>query len=144
MNDTNYIEWAREINTRWICHGRLPEAAAAWTDYLSEVDPARLAQSARRAFRLMMSAGPAVDPKPWFYAGLFSLAEAEERKTWLKDHPFTAAAISTEGYRVPPFKEKASLQLLGRIREVMEGLPREEPAMKKEESDTLVFLATGG
>ena len=33
------------------------------------------------------------DPKPWFYAGLFSLATVDEAKRFLAGHSFTVEAI---------------------------------------------------
>ena len=97
MTERTYIDWAREINQRWICHGDLRDTAARWMDYLADTAPERLAVSARHAFLLVKASGRVCDPKPWFYAGLFSLATAEEQEAWLSQHPFTAAAVGRHG-----------------------------------------------
>ncbi len=34
-----------------------------------------------------------VDPKPWFYSGLFSLATHDEARNFLADHLVTLAAV---------------------------------------------------
>jgi hypothetical protein len=97
MSDQQCIDWAREINGRWICHGHLQETAARWMEHLAATAPARLAASARQAFHLVKTAGRECDPKPWFYAGLFSLSSPEEQQAWLSTHPFTAAAVGGHG-----------------------------------------------
>ncbi len=120
MNETTRIEWAGSINARWICHHELAECAAGWMKHLEASDPARLADSCRHAFELMMKAGPHNDPKPWFYAGLFSLATEEEQAEWLKEHAFTAAAVRVETDGKQPgrelvFQEQTTLNLLERL-----------------------------
>lgn len=87
------IPWARRVNSRWIVHHGLREAAQQYLDHLERTDPNRLARSCLNARQLTGKAGAAEDPKPWFYAGLFSLATASEVKHFLKDHSFTASAI---------------------------------------------------
>ena len=97
MNDQEYVDWARGINGRWICHADLSETASRWMNHLAATAPDRLAASARQAFHLVKASGKACDPKPWFYAGLFSLATAEEQQEWLSRHPFTAAVVGRHG-----------------------------------------------
>lgn len=107
MTAQECIDWAVDVNARWICHGYLPETAARWMEHLRSTSPMRLAASARHAYDLVKAAGDEGDPKPWFYAGLFSLSTTEEQEVWLSSHPFTAAAVGGRGLTVQP----------GRVRE---------------------------
>jgi hypothetical protein len=86
------IDWVRHVNGRWIVRESLRGDAEAWLDHLAASDPARLHEVCCRARRLT-SANPGEDPKPWFYAGLFSLATREEASQFLKGHDFTIACI---------------------------------------------------
>jgi hypothetical protein len=86
------IAWVRHVNGRWIVRESLRGDALAWIDHLSVVDPARLHEVCRRA-RLLTTSQSGEDPKPWFYAGLFSLATREEASQFLKGHDFTIACI---------------------------------------------------
>lgn len=86
------IDWVRHVNGRWIVRESLREDAAAFLESLSGTDPDRLRESCRRA-RSLTSAHPGEDPKPWFYAGLFSLATEAEAARFLKGHDFTIACI---------------------------------------------------
>lgn len=90
--ETSYVAWANRLNARWIVHHGLDKRAKAYMDHLARVDPARLERSCRLAYRLARQAAPE-DPKPWFYAGLFSLATVEEAKEFLTNHWFTVSAI---------------------------------------------------
>ncbi len=85
--------WARRVNDRWIVHEDLASHAAAYLDHLERSDPSRLQQSCERARRLLGSAEPMEDPKPWFYSGLFSLARPKERQTFLSAHPFLQTVL---------------------------------------------------
>jgi hypothetical protein len=86
------IDWVRHVNGRWIVRESLRQDAAAWIDHLFATDPARLREVSRRA-RLLTNSQSGEDPKPWFYAGLFSLATREEASRFLKGHDFTIACI---------------------------------------------------
>lgn len=86
------IDWVRHVNGRWIVRESLRQDAAAWIDHLFATDPARLREVSRRA-RLLTASQSGEDPKPWFYAGLFSLATHEEASRFLKGHDFTIACI---------------------------------------------------
>lgn len=90
--ETSYVPWAERLNGRWIVHHGLEQRAQAYMDHLAEVDPSRLERSCRLAHQLARQAAPE-DPKPWFYAGLFSLATAEEADKFLANHCFTRLAI---------------------------------------------------
>jgi len=87
------VAWVRRVNARWIVHQGLRESAAAYLDYLQREDPGRLVQSCRNARRLVAQGGSTNDPKPWFYAGLFSLVGPVEAEEHLRGHWFTAACI---------------------------------------------------
>jgi len=83
------VETVRRINRRWIVHGGLRDTAAAYLEELREKDPARLRRSCELAMDLVHGESGGLDPKPWFYAGLFSLATADEARRMLASHPLT-------------------------------------------------------
>jgi hypothetical protein len=90
---SNLTEWARRINRGWFVRGGLADTTAAWLDYLEQTDPTRLLAACEMARALSRGPDHTIDPKPWFYAGLFSLATEEEARHYLTNHHFTAAAI---------------------------------------------------
>lgn len=57
------------------------------------VDDGRLLSCCEAARALCAMRDPLSDPKPWFYAGLFSLATADEARRFLETHRITRAAI---------------------------------------------------
>ena len=87
------VAWVRAANARWLVHHGLREDAADYLDHLAAVDPGRLKRSCGIARSMVQRCGSASDPKPWFYAGLFSLATAEEGRRFLAGHKFTRMAI---------------------------------------------------
>jgi hypothetical protein len=87
------IGWARRVNARWVVRHGLKECADAYLNQLESTEPERHAGSCKRARLLVRKCLPGEDPKPWFYAGLFSLATLPEAKQFLSDHWFTAACI---------------------------------------------------
>lgn len=87
------IEWAGRVNQSWIVRGRLNEHAVEWMKYLMSADDGRLRPSCEAARAMCDLRDPLEDPKPWFYAGLFSLATAEEARRFLETHHVTKAAI---------------------------------------------------
>lgn len=89
---TSHVVWAKRMNQRWIVHHGLDERAEAYMDHLAKTDPERLQRSCRLAHQLAHQARRE-DPKPWFYAGLFSLATVEEARKFLAHHWFTLSAI---------------------------------------------------
>lgn len=104
MTDTtDDLAWVRRVNSRWIVRQGLRESSAAYLDHLAATNEEKLMRSCRRARRLTNRFGSSEDPKPWFYAGLFSLASDEEASTFLADHPFTRAALPGPGGRVSGF-----------------------------------------
>jgi hypothetical protein len=99
--ETTYVAWATRVNGRWIVHHGLNQRAKAYMDHLAEVDPERLERSCQLAYRLARHAAPE-DPKPWFYAGLFSLATTEEAKEFLAHHWFTLSTLPFLGPELCP------------------------------------------
>jgi hypothetical protein len=87
------VAWVRELNSQWIVHNGLERRAEAYIAHLAATAPARLDIACRRAARLVFSCEPSEDPKPWFYAGLFSVPTIEEAEQYLADHWFTAQCV---------------------------------------------------
>ena len=127
---TDDIAWARRVNSRWIVRQGLRASAAAYLDRLESIDPERLQRSCHRARRLTDRYGSAEDPKPWFYAGLFSLATREEADEFLTEHYFTLASLPGHEDEVPAFPGPDSVaastwEKILRIREGVAGLARD-------------------
>lgn len=87
------IEWVNRVNSSWIVRGGLNERAREWLDYLASVDDGRLLPSCHAARAMCGLRKPLEDPKPWFYAGLFSLATSEEAVRFLQPYRITMAAL---------------------------------------------------
>ena len=87
------IEWAGRVNQAWFVRGGLKEHATDWMKYLMQEDDGRLLPSCEAARTMCGLRDPLEDPKPWFYAGLFSLATAEEARRFLETHRVTKAVI---------------------------------------------------
>src|SRR4029453_760403 len=83
------VAWVRATNARWLVHHGLREDAADYLDHLAAVDPGRLKRSCGIARSMGQRCGSTNDHKPWFYAGPFSLATAEEGRRFLAGHKFT-------------------------------------------------------
>jgi len=92
VNPPDDIHWVRHVNGRWLVRESLREDASAYLDHLAATDPARLREVCRRA-HVLVGGHPGEDPKPWFYAGLFSLATMAEAERYLRGHDFTIACI---------------------------------------------------
>jgi hypothetical protein len=124
---TNPPEWARRVNRGWFVHGGLDVTADAWLTHLEQTDPARFLASCEIARALSRGPDHTIDPKPWFYAGLFSLATPEEARHYLANHRFTAAAIpalahdATLDHWVSTLGP-ASREVLERLRAAVRGL----------------------
>jgi hypothetical protein len=89
--DHKHVAKVRRINGRWIVRGHLRQNAAAYMDYLEKVDPLRLEKSCELAMDLVQRKQTIRDPKPLFYAGLFSMATREEISLYLGEHAMTRA-----------------------------------------------------
>ena len=87
------VAWVREVNSRWIVHHGLKQNAEAYLAHLEANDLARLIAACDRAARLVRTCDPLEDPKPRFYAGLFSVSTVEEAGKYLAGHWFTAACV---------------------------------------------------
>lgn len=86
-------EWASRVNQRWIVHHGLGKRADDWMNHLSGTDPGRLRESCETAWKMVCRSDEGTDPKPWFYAGLFSNATAEEAAKFLAGHRLTTATV---------------------------------------------------
>jgi hypothetical protein len=125
------VAWARRVNSSWIVREGLRESAAGYLDHLASHDTERLQRSCRRARRLTDRYGSNEDPKPWFYAGLFSLASGDEIARFLTEHPFTLAILPRHGEAVPGFPgldsvARSTREKILRIREAVGGLTEGE------------------
>lgn len=115
------VAWARRINARWIVHGGLDDTAAAYMDRLESTDRRRLALSCGIARALTGKAGAGEDPKAWFYAGLFSMAEPFEVAEFLLGHRlittvlFADPVAESPGRSHPPFTPP-TCEMIRRIR----------------------------
>ncbi|MEY3896973.1 MAG: hypothetical protein RLZZ214_2494 [Verrucomicrobiota bacterium] len=87
------IDWVRRVNRSWLVRSNLNEHADAWLDHLAVLDDGRLLKSCQIARVLCDRRRPEDDPKPWFYAGLFQLATAEEAVRFLETHRVTKALV---------------------------------------------------
>jgi hypothetical protein len=125
------VLWARRVNGRWIVHHGLKESAEAYLDRLEGSDPERLVRSCERARRLVRECEPGEDPKPWFYAGLFSLATAQEVTQFLERHWFTASSLPSVDFGSSmPIEAQAvgpdTLAKLERLRDAVAKLARHD------------------
>lgn len=89
------VDWVKRINRSWIVHNNLNDRAEAWVDQLAEENDPRLTRSCELARTMCDLREPLDDPKPWFYAGLFHLATAEEALRFLDTHRVTKATVPT-------------------------------------------------
>jgi hypothetical protein len=87
------LDWVKRVNRTWLVRGRINEHADAWLEYLASLADGRLLRSCGNARAMCDARERLDDPKPWFYAGLFSLATADEARRFLATHRITSAAI---------------------------------------------------
>lgn len=87
------VAWARRVNNRWFVRDNFGKDAAAYLDHLARTDPERLLRSCEHAHEMMKRRVKGVDPKPWFYAGLFSLATIDEARSSLRRRWFTLQSL---------------------------------------------------
>lgn len=90
---TDPIAWVKRVNQSWFVRGGLKASAAAWLDYLAEMNDGRLLVSCEAARRMCGKRKSYEDPKPWFYAGLFHLSIPEEARRFLSSHHVTLASL---------------------------------------------------
>lgn len=98
------VDWVKRINRSWIVHNNLNDRAEAYVQHLADVGDGRLDASCEIAKTMCSLRDPLDDPKPWFYAGLFNLATAEEAHHFLDTHRVTKATV-------PTMAEEESVQL---------------------------------
>lgn len=95
------IERAKRINRTWIVRGGLADNSQRYLAKLEAEKPDVLARVCSRAVKAAHAASAETrDPKPDFYAALFSEASDEERDVYLKDHLWTrtrAEAFQDQG-----------------------------------------------
>ena len=90
MSGSDSIAQARRINRTWIVRGELAENTALYLDALESKDPETLRIVCELAVIAAKKASHEQrDPKPDFYASLFSRATAEDRDHYLRDHAWT-------------------------------------------------------
>lgn len=87
------LDWARRVNRAWIVRGGLDTNADKWLEHLAACGDGRFERSCGVAKAMCAIRGRSDDPKPWFYAGLFSLATADEARRFLAGHRITRAAV---------------------------------------------------
>lgn len=117
-------EWARRVNRSWIVRDGLADHAEAWLDYLAGLGDDRGERVCKTALRMCDLRNALDDPKPWFYAGLFSLATREEAKRFLIGHRVTKATVPsmTEDEDVRLWVDRVSpetLAMLNRLRSAL-------------------------
>lgn len=93
MQTLDEIAWARRVNGQWIVREGFRQTAADYLDLLEADDPDRLSRSCLRARQMLDLRERTEDPKPWFYAGLFSLTKPEEAERFLRGRDFTLACL---------------------------------------------------
>ncbi len=89
------VDWVKRVNRSWIVHNNLNDQAEAWVHYLGDLHDGRLDPSCEIAREMCDLREALDDPKPWFYAGLFNLATAEEARQFLDMHRVTKATVPT-------------------------------------------------
>lgn len=124
-NSTDHVAWVRRVNARWIVHHGLDENAQAYLDHLAKVDPQRLKRSCRNAHLMVEQKDGMDDPKPWFYAGLFSLATNEEVNRFLAEHWLTKIVTGTDDQTAiqPGAVSEDTLKKIQRLQTTLARLP---------------------
>lgn len=88
------VEYAKRINRTWFVNGWLAETAERYMTYLAENQPDVLEEVCEHAVAAAKTAShEGRDPKPNFYATLFSRATPNEQDIYLKDHIWTRRLI---------------------------------------------------
>lgn len=87
------LDWVKRVNRSWLVQGHLNDHADAWLDYLASQGDSRLQSACVAARRMCALRRPLEDPKPWFYAGLFSPATPSEVRRFIASHRVTKATV---------------------------------------------------
>lgn len=124
------VDWARRVNRSWLVRGNINDHAAAWLDHLAALDDGRLPLSCENARAMCGIRDRLDDPKPWFYAGLFSLATAAEARRFLATHRITKAAIPSmaDDVEVNLWMDRVgpeTIEMLARLRQGLAQLPHQ-------------------
>lgn len=90
---SDQIAWVEAVNERWLVRPELRANARNYLASLTTDDTPRLERTARTVVRIMECAPDYEDPKPRFYAALFSLATFAERARFLDTHWFTQLSL---------------------------------------------------
>lgn len=114
------VEWASRVNKRWIVHHGLGTRADEWMGYLAATDPNRLRRACEAARFMVRVCDELGDPKPWFYAGLFSAATEPEARRFLAGHRLTTATVPSMA--CDPEVESWVASLCDETRELLESL----------------------
>ncbi len=93
LDSLDPITWAKTVNDKWIVHHNLNNSAEDWMQHLAALDDGRLVPSCEIARAMCAARDRMVDPKPWFYAGLFHLATAVEARKFLANHALMRATV---------------------------------------------------
>lgn len=90
MNMSTSPEAARRINRTWLVQGTLATDAETYLAVLEQQNAEVLQEVCARAVKAARQASAEHrDPKPDFYAALFSRATEADRQRFLKDHLWT-------------------------------------------------------
>lgn len=96
------VEQVRRINRTWLVQGSLAETTTAFLDLLERERPGVLrAVCADAVAAAHQASDEHRDPKPDFYATLFSVATDAERDRFLQNHAWTRR-LSAERRVEPP------------------------------------------
>lgn len=124
------VEWVKRVNQTWIVRHGLAERAAEWLSHLEGLGDGRLEKSCAAARAMSHLRDHSEDPKPWFYAGLFSHATAAEAKRFLQEHRLTPASVPAmwDDDEVGKWIETIGPEtriLLSRLRSALKSLPED-------------------
>ncbi len=89
------VDWAKRVNRSWIVRHGLAERAEEWLAYLERQEDGRLESACGTARAMCGVRDRSEDPKPWFYAGVFSPASKLEVRRFLANHRLTPASVPT-------------------------------------------------
>lgn len=112
------VERVQKINFTWLVKDDLRTHANEYIEHLAQHDPERLELACEAALLLLQQHGDSQDPKPLFYAGLFSHSTQAERLQFIREHAFTRAILYyyDHPFLIPPTPEKQShIQKLARL-----------------------------
>lgn len=90
VSGSEAVKYVRRINRSWITRGNLAQNTENYLNYLAARRPGDLHAVCEAAVQAAKNASlRQQDPKPYFYASIFSRATREERNEFLKEHFYT-------------------------------------------------------